>query len=181
MNLPCNVILDLIPLVKDNVASEETNKLVKNHIQSCENCKEILNSFSLENQKEKEINDKKIIKKIKKHSFIIGTSLLILGVTISSLFTFSFLVFYNFYIIPIIGIICYSFFKNKSIYFSYGLLVISYVMILIQSLIDIEKFSYEIFIVPIPYCLIYIILFFAGVLISLLIHYAFKKVGNKND
>ena len=39
MTLPCDVILDLIPLVKDEVASEASISLVNEHLKICENCR----------------------------------------------------------------------------------------------------------------------------------------------
>lgn len=42
--ISCEVCLDLIPLVKDNVASEDSMNLVQEHIQECESCKNEFNS-----------------------------------------------------------------------------------------------------------------------------------------
>ena len=40
IEISCQVCLDLIPLVKDNVASEDSKKLVLEHIRQCEACKD---------------------------------------------------------------------------------------------------------------------------------------------
>lgn len=50
----CDVIQDLLPSYVDKISSESTNKLVEEHIKSCEKCQEALQSMS------KDI-DKKII------------------------------------------------------------------------------------------------------------------------
>lgn len=50
----CDVIQDLLPSYVDKISSESTNKLVEEHIKSCEKCQEVLQSMS------KDI-DKKII------------------------------------------------------------------------------------------------------------------------
>ena len=39
MKIPCGTILDLIPLVKDGVASKESVQLVQDHIQTCDRCR----------------------------------------------------------------------------------------------------------------------------------------------
>ena len=38
-NNECNVVHDLIPLVIDRVASDESRELVETHISACENCR----------------------------------------------------------------------------------------------------------------------------------------------
>lgn len=77
MNTPCNVILDLIPLVKDHVASEESIKLVQEHVSSCENCKVEFESHGLPARTE--IDDKKVVSTIRKKLFIITSVLLLTG------------------------------------------------------------------------------------------------------
>ena len=39
MKLSCNIIRDLLPLVADNLASEDTVKLVNEHMNDCKECK----------------------------------------------------------------------------------------------------------------------------------------------
>ena len=43
----CNIISDLIPLYIDGCCSEESKKLVEEHITGCKSCKELLNSMRL--------------------------------------------------------------------------------------------------------------------------------------
>jgi predicted anti-sigma-YlaC factor YlaD len=66
MNIDCKVIQDLIPLVNDGVASEESNSIVSEHCDKCRDCKAFL---SLEHISQAEIalpNDENIIKNIKR-------------------------------------------------------------------------------------------------------------------
>ena len=77
MNVPCDIILDLIPLVKDNVASEGSINLVSEHLESCENCKLEFENYSLPIQKE--VDDKRVLFSIKKKLFLITSALLFLG------------------------------------------------------------------------------------------------------
>ena len=39
MKTNCNVIRDLLPLYIDKISSEETNKLIEEHFEECEECK----------------------------------------------------------------------------------------------------------------------------------------------
>ncbi len=73
----CNVVLDLIPLVKDNVASVESIELVMAHVRDCKECSKELEGYST--GKGRPSNDNKVIYKIKKHLFIISTVILSIG------------------------------------------------------------------------------------------------------
>lgn len=44
-NIPCEVIKDLLPLYKDNCCSNETNKIVEHHLETCNECKEELKKY----------------------------------------------------------------------------------------------------------------------------------------
>lgn len=77
MKVSCNVILDLIPLVKDNVASEDSINLVLEHLKNCESCKlEFENDTSLI---QTEFNDKRVVYSIKKKLFFAMLVLLFIG------------------------------------------------------------------------------------------------------
>ena len=45
MNLPCSVIQDLLPLYTENLASEESMNLVKDHLADCVACREYLDGL----------------------------------------------------------------------------------------------------------------------------------------
>lgn len=77
LNISCDVILDLIPLVKDNVASEDSIKLVTEHIKSCESCKLELGRHTLPIQTE--LDDKRVVSSIKKKLFLVMSALLFIG------------------------------------------------------------------------------------------------------
>ncbi|MPN33790.1 hypothetical protein SDC9_181282 [bioreactor metagenome] len=80
MKVSCNVILDLIPLVKDNVASEDSINLVLEHLKNCESCKlEFGNDTSLI---QTEFNDKRVVYSIKKKLFLTMSALLFIGASI---------------------------------------------------------------------------------------------------
>ena len=80
MKVPCEVIQDLIPLVKDHVASEESKKLVVEHLEDCTRCGEIFeNDISSQDELE---DDKKIISKIESKLFIVMLSLSLFGILV---------------------------------------------------------------------------------------------------
>lgn len=77
MNISCEVILDLIPLVKDNAASEESINLVSEHLKSCESCKLEFESHSLFMQKE--VDDIEVLSSINRKLLFIESTLLLAG------------------------------------------------------------------------------------------------------
>ena len=38
-DIDCNVIIDLLPLYKEEICSEATRELVEEHLRSCEDCR----------------------------------------------------------------------------------------------------------------------------------------------
>lgn len=77
MKISCDIIADLVPLVMDGVASEDTVGLVTEHLKSCEKCKgEYENNIVLHKI---EPNDKKVVSSIKKKLFFISSALLLVG------------------------------------------------------------------------------------------------------
>ena len=80
MSAPCKIIRDLLPLYCDGVCSEESRKLVEEHLQSCEACKKDQQIMSVDAKTVSvHANDKKIAKaaavawkKGKRKAFLIG-------------------------------------------------------------------------------------------------------------
>ena len=50
MKLSCDIIRDLLPLYYDKVCSDDTNKVIEEHLEECESCSEILNLMNIEYQ-----------------------------------------------------------------------------------------------------------------------------------
>ena len=59
--ISCDMCGDLIPLVKDDIASEDTKAAVHNHIKNCRHCRECFDREVTE----REAGDKKILREIK--------------------------------------------------------------------------------------------------------------------
>ena len=47
MKLPCDVVTDLITIYHDRMAGEETIKAVEEHLEDCEVCRELYESYSM--------------------------------------------------------------------------------------------------------------------------------------
>lgn len=83
-NISCNIINDLLPLYAENMLSEDSKKLVEEHMEQCESCRN-----SLENLKRPiatntvNFNDIKPLEKIKKKNHKIITIIIIAAVVVT--------------------------------------------------------------------------------------------------
>ena len=67
----CELIKDLLPLYVDDVCSEESRKMVTEHLASCGNCRDELNKMKTElNITEKADKDIKAFRKIKRRLLV---------------------------------------------------------------------------------------------------------------
>lgn len=92
LNKNCDIVRDLIPLVADNIASEESKKFVENHCETCEECKKELwiarqditteKSETVVTEVWESIEKKQRKKKVKKavEIFIIGILVITVGI-----------------------------------------------------------------------------------------------------
>lgn len=66
MKVPCNIIEDLLPLYHDNVCSEESRAMVKEHLQTCEKCRTLLAMMDDNIEEAALVNDDRPIRAMKK-------------------------------------------------------------------------------------------------------------------
>lgn len=167
-DITCEICMDLMPLVEDGIASEESTIAVKNHIKNCSSCREI---FSGEMPKSSNVD---IIKsKIKKKTELFSTMILMFGIFFGLSLTVSSEMFYNILIMPIIGGIGYYIFRWKALYNIPILLIITHAVI---NLFDMIKGAEYLHLFDlITWCLTYCVFAIIGILIAGLLHYAFRK------
>lgn len=185
MNLPCEVILDLIPLCKDGVASAESSRLVKEHIATCKSC---LQEYQwVENNKIDDIpilEEKQFLKKLRRNAFKLQGVLLMGGAILGVSMTFSSNVFYNFLLMPIVGVLAYLVF-GKEFYIGPSIIfVLSIISNIVYGVLG-EGLGLTAlaaaFTSWIIYSFIYAFLVLLGYCIAWLMRYAFgKEERNKN-
>lgn len=126
--ITCDICMDLMPLVRDGVASEDSENAVMNHISDCEDCKKtyyemyINNKSITEDNKNSQIINpqsinidkaaKKVEKKINKYLGMI----IMFGIFFGFSLTASEEMFLNSFIMPIIGAFGYYLFQWKAAY-----------------------------------------------------------------
>ena len=173
--ISCDICKDLIPLVKDNVASEDSYNLVKKHIDECNKCKDLFDENIEVNQN---MNDEKVISKIKSQLILIALILVILGSVIGVILSESEGMFYNILIMPIIGILAYSALRKKSYIVLLSMFAFIYLYHLIKYMIDgiFDKSQLvSSLMAPLLWTSLYSGLCAIGMLIAFLLYIAFKK------
>ena len=179
--ISCQVILDLIPLVKDNVASKESVKLVKDHMETCETCRELYNSFTKETIT---MNESKVISKIKNQLLITLIIIIIAASMVGLALSETMGMFYNILIMPFIGGLGYFAFEEKSYLVPSSIFLFSYVWLFIKYIGEgmiIEQNIWAVVTLPIGWSIIYTGLVGIGIFIAFLLKYAFRKDENHEN
>lgn len=178
MRVSCDVILDLIPLVKDNVASDESSRIVKEHIKSCKKCKAEFETFESINLQELNLKGEKIIFSIKRSIFITQIAILIIGAILGVALSDSASMFYNFTIMPLIGCISLFALKEKWYLTPIVVFILTYLRQIAIHVFS-DGFCWDILYDGLYYSTIYIILVGIGVIIARLFMFAFKKESKR--
>ena len=170
--ITCDVCKDLMPLVKDGIASEDSRLAVIEHVKECENCKKLYETASIEFV---EINPdlERELGKLKRRLQIFSAMLLMFGVFFGLSLTASEEMFYNSLIMPVIGALGYVLFRWKAVYQVPVLLLI---MLLVLNFLEIVR-GMEVMPVMgvVMWVGIYTIFVEIGVLVAGLLHFAFRK------
>lgn len=174
LKLLCDVILDLMPIVKDRVASEESCRIVNEHIEQCENCKTIFESMSTDVAQISDIRDKKIISAIKRSIFTTQLVLIISGSILGILLTHSRGMLYNFLLMPLLGVLGYCVFKFKWYIVPVGVFALSYLWQIVLAVYD-GYFEGLLLFGNLYLSFIYSLLVLLGTAIAFLLKYAFGK------
>lgn len=163
----CEIIMDLIPLVLDHVASKESEALVKNHIQTCPRCQEFFKQ-----QQPAELQDERILSTLRKHRRYYLTFFLIIGINVGVLLSNGYYLVWNFLIMPILGILCHLIKPRKTYHVALicalGFTLLSLMGSLLQGSRE-GLFTSS--------CISFLMIFvwiMIGKLIAMLLHYAWK-------
>lgn len=165
--LPCEIIMDLIPLVLDHVASTESEALVKEHIATCPKCQAYFND-----QKTPELNDAHILSTIRKTRRYTLSFFLIMGIITGVLLSSGYYLVFNLIIMVILGILCHLIKPQKTyllaLLCSFGFTLLSLTGSLLHGRHE------GLFTSSCSSFLVIFLLIMIGKLIAMLIHYAWK-------
>lgn len=135
--ITCDICMDLMPIVQDGVASEDSVIAVMNHISECEDCKKIYDEMYINNKSIIEnnntpqqinpqaINIDKAAKKVERKINTYLSMIIMFGIFFGLSLTASEEMFLNSFIMPIIGAFGYYLFRWKAAYTVPCIIVIS--------------------------------------------------------
>lgn len=166
--LPCEVVMDLIPLVKDHVASKKSEDLVKAHIRECENCRQYYELLD-----EPSFDDQKIIETIHHKRNLYLSLFLLAGIVMGYLLSSSYFMFFNVLIMPFIGILCHFIKPEKTYRLAFLCAILFTTLSVLGTLLE-YGFIEGIFMNTFIIFILMFILIMIGKLLAMLLNYAWK-------
>ncbi len=167
-DITCDVCMDLLPLVQDGIASEDSKRLVEEHIKNCSACARLYDVKALP-----AVNSEKIFMKFKRKAQAFFAMLIMFGLFFGLGLTDGREMFYNSLIMPVIGVLGYVVFRWKALYALPALMFVMHIMIFVLNLI--RRVEYGDFYSLVMWTVIYSIFVIVGIVIAGLLHFAFRK------
>lgn len=168
IKITCDMCMDLMPLVQDGVASEDSIVAVEQHIKTCPECKSVF-----ERQVPIPSDSSKIMKKIQRKMRLFMGMVLMFGVFFGLSLTASSELFLNSLIMPVIGCIGYYLFRWKALYLTPGLLFIAHFF---TNFFGMMRGTEQLDVMSlVMWSGIYSFFAILGIVIAGLIHFAFRK------
>ncbi len=172
--ISCNVCMDLIPLVQDQVASADSQALVFHHIEGCTACRSVLKGE--EAPQPAKPWDQKILRRINRKFFWAGIAALLAAAIFGAAQTFSFGMFYNILIMPLIGGLGSFLFGKRWYLLPAGVFLLTP---LFAAVFELFENGWKTAVDQLPatliFALIYALLVLAGIAIAALFRFAFRK------
>jgi hypothetical protein len=173
--ISCDVCLDLMPLVKDGIASEESCSLVLSHIEGCEHCAKAYGRTKATNAG---MDDAVVLTKLKKQITFILLSVIFAGTLIGMALSDGMGMFYNAIIMPVIGGFGYMLLRKKAYLVPLGLFLFSFIWVSIREIAK-GFLTYSptsnLLLMSAWWSAFFAVFTAIGALIGYLLHYAFKK------
>lgn len=184
MKLDCCVVRDLLPLYVENMVSDQTAELIKQHLTECPECQNEYEGFKdggrldvletpLNSAPAEEKPFKKLMQKMNRQLHGLAYGLIIFFILWGFSLTGGQDLMYNSVIMPIVGLFGYYVFRWKALYKMPILLLIINLLAYHLHFAEID------FISVFPWTAIYSIFVVVGVLIAFLLHFAFRKEPEK--
>lgn len=180
--ISCDICLDLLPLIKDGIGSEDSRILVEEHILECKECKDIYEKFENIELREIEIDNEKVLAKIRNKLYSLGGLILILGTIVGVSLIGSQNTFYNLLIIPLLGGVSYIAFDKKAYIGSILVFLISFINQWFVGYIDRVYTSRKtLFYGSLTTGIIFLIFFYIGIIILKLFKISISREVEDKD
>ncbi len=172
--ITCNMCADLMPLVKDGIASEDSRQAVEEHLKTCETCRAlyegaIAKASAMNVELELELG------KLKRKLQLFSVMFIFFGVFFGLSLTASEDMFYNSLLMPVLGALGYFLFRWRAVYLVPCLLLVAQCLMNATGVIRGLELEYLSFVELCMWVGIYSIFVVLGVLVAGLLHFAFRK------
>ena len=168
--ISCEMCVDLMPLVHDGVASEDSRNAVLQHLQECSECRALY-----EGQIPTPTHTNELLSKIQRRARIFSAMVMMFGIFYGLMLTAGNGLFMNVVIMPIIGGIAYYLFRRKALIILPPLLLITHFITNALGLGGEHLMAVEVLLwTAIYYCMALV-----GFVIAALLHFALKKEDEK--
>lgn len=169
----CELYMDLMPLVKDGAASDASREALENHIQECENCKELYETLS--HDKQPEASTASTLKKIRRSLNLSGWVLILTASIIGALLTLSDGMGYNIILFPLAGIVAYCIAGKQSWRSALHIGVFSLLFLLVRLMLMGDGLFLSEFSACAAFSLFYAAAYLVGIGVAWLVHYVFTR------
>lgn len=164
--ISCEVCRDLIPLVRDGVASEDSRLAVLSHLANCEECKALYDGAV-----PAVLTGEQAFYKIKRRMQIFSAMLLMFGILFGLSLTAGSGIFYNVVLMPAIGAVGYFLFRWKSLYVLPLLLTATH---FVTNLLGMGNEYLDLYTLVI-WSGLYSLFAVLGIIIAALLHFVFRR------
>ena len=170
--ITCDMCMDLLPLVKDGIASEDSREAVEQHICGCDTCKSVFEEYR-DNNAPAPVQTEEAFKKVMHKMKYFMNIILVFGIFFGLSLTAGEDMFYNSVLMPVIGTLGYLLFQWNAILMVSALMLMT--GLLSRLLAFLRGVEYLDIASSLMFTLIYSGFVAVGVVIAGLLHYAFRK------
>jgi len=167
--ISCDLCMDLMPLVRDGIASDDSRRAVLAHIEHCADCRALF-----ESDPPPALSDhKQAVERLKRRIRLFSAMLLMFGIFFGLSLTAGSDLFYNTIIMPIIGVLGYCIFRWYALavvpLLLFGTHIATNLLGILLGAAHLDLWSLVVWTV------LYCIFAAVGVLIAGLVHFALRK------
>lgn len=164
--ISCEICRDLIPLVKDGVASQDSAQAVLLHMEGCVSCRMVYG------RKEKTAAPQEhVLRKLLRRMRLFLAMVLMFGILFGLSLTAGSGIFYNVVLMPLIGAVGYYLFRWRSFYILPMLLTVTHGITNLLGMGNEQLDLYSVLMWSGMYSLFAVL----GVIIAALLHFVFRK------
>lgn len=171
--ISCDICMDLMPLVQDGIASEDSRKAVETHLRHCESCQNCFSEAHGEGDHKTDIDSEKLWSKVLRKVRISSAAFLMLGIFFGLSLTASQEMFYNSLLMPLVGAVGYVVFRWHALWVVPVLMLVTNCL---GSLLGMLRgVEYLDLLSAVMWVAIYSVFVAIGIVIAGLLHFAFRR------